>query len=151
MQLREKRASSLLTPPKSSSSQDGLQATLQCVHTTLETEKFKKSMRKSFVKVVLAKDEADTFAVYAAHKKAGWHQRTFFREVHVNEIRAHMAETAVLVDSHEEAVLTLGEVVAAEFVVKQPRDESFMPLPSEIQDASNEFLSRDGGRVDGGG
>ncbi|KAL3927160.1 MAG: hypothetical protein SGPRY_002955 [Prymnesium sp.] len=111
-------------------------ATLQCVHTSLETENFKQSMRKTFVKVGLAKDEVDTFAVYAAHKKAGWLRKTLFGEVHVNEIRAHMAETAVPVDSPEEGILTLGEV-ATDFVIEL-RDESRMPLPLEVPDDEDE-------------
>ena len=131
----EKRELPPFSPPKPKL-QDGLQATLQCVHTSLEKEKFKQSMRKTFVKVGLAKDEVDTFAVYTAHKKAGWLTKTIFGEVHVNEIRAHMAETAVPVDSLEEAILTLGEV-ATEFVI-EPRDESRMPLPLEVPDDEDE-------------
>ncbi|KAL3917067.1 MAG: hypothetical protein SGPRY_006556 [Prymnesium sp.] len=60
---------------------------------SLETEKFKQSMRKTYVKVG---HEVETFAVYAAHKKAGWLTNTIFGEVHVNEIIAHKAKTAVL-------------------------------------------------------
>ncbi|KAL3920460.1 MAG: hypothetical protein SGPRY_005241 [Prymnesium sp.] len=115
---------------------DVITATLQCVHTSLETEKFKQSMRKTLVKVGLANDEVDTFAVYAAHKKAGWLTNTIFGEVHLNEIRAHMAETAVPEDSPEEGILTLGEV-ATEFVI-EPRDESRMPLPLEVPDDEDE-------------
>mmetsp|Transcript_40 Transcript_40/g.128 ORF Transcript_40/g.128 Transcript_40/m.128 type:complete len:482 (-) Transcript_40:275-1720(-) len=65
---RDKTPLPPFSPPKPTLA-DGLQSLLECVASTLNTDKFKSSMRRTFVKVGLAKQESNAFVKYTAHKK----------------------------------------------------------------------------------
>ena len=71
--LAEKDGAELppFSPPKPTLV-SGLQATLECVESSLRADRFQAAMRRTFVKVGLAPQEDGQYACYKAHKKAGW-------------------------------------------------------------------------------
>ena len=113
-------------PPKPKLA-DGLEALIDCCKSSLATREFKASMKRTFVKVGLLKDESSkTFRIYKSHKKLG------MVDVLPSTERAVWNEV-----NGDDEITSFGEI-AAEVVIGLRREEDLRDEEGEEEEEGAE-------------